>query len=369
MTGHAPDGTPRRKERDPFLRFLAGCAIVVGALAAVVILVAGIAAWRLTRDPAPEGRPVETLRSADDTLYVCVDLKPDDKGVQELVDRFSEWNDANRRKALDRTFLKSLPLPSRRLQLSKFAPLRIELAAWPEDGSDASGQRVGWAARGTFSKGVYRMRFFYRVLRWTFERDRATTTQSVDGVPVTEVRGPRGGVALAVLDNRILIGGDGAQLRRILRAATAAGPPPDDGLDAAHAAVALRHEDAWSVVRGFTLGTPSRSIAVRRAVVSYDLDEDDGLAFRISADETAAQDGTPPAFAASPAAAMLLTGLLVPEVPLNEMEFEFLPGSPSPGSPFVFSGRVAHVSEHIGEWLHAAEGGGDAHDGGEEEAP
>jgi hypothetical protein len=351
MSGDTTIGPPPAKPRDPFLKFLGGCAIVVGGLAAIVIFVGSIATWRLLRDPAP-GRPVESLRSGDEITYVCVDLKPDDKGIQALLDRFSAWNDANRRKALEKTFLKSFPLPAQRIRLADLAPLRAEFAAWPAEGSKVS----DWAARGTFSTGVFRMRLMYRIFRWSFEHEGATTTESVGGVPVTVTHVRQGTWAFTTLGNRFLVAADGTRLRRILEPG---GPPsPGDDLDAAHASLALPHEDAWAAVRGITLGSPPDEIRVGRALASYDVDGGDGLSFRISAVEDVGPDGAAGGFGATSRAVTELSSVFLPGVPVDEVDFTVDPRPPLPGAPLVFSGRIPHLSDRIGEWLRAEGGGG-----------
>ena len=102
--------------KDPVLRFLAGCAVVVAILAAIVGGVALLIGWNLSRDEAP-GRAREAFLVGDETRYWCVDLKPDDVGLAALFTRFNDINEATRRDLVRGTFLEAIPFPHRRARL------------------------------------------------------------------------------------------------------------------------------------------------------------------------------------------------------------------------------------------------------------
>lgn len=179
MSGYAPDGTPRKKDRDPALKILAGCAIVAGALIALIFIVAGVGGWLLVRDTTPPGRPEEPFLLGGDTAYWSFDLRPDDPGLAVVLAHLQDTGERLRRESAPQSPLAHLRIPRRDAELDQIFPVRVEAADGPS----------GWAARFTMSKQVLRMRAALRVARWLMTRDaRQAANDEVEGVTMTTLR-------------------------------------------------------------------------------------------------------------------------------------------------------------------------------------
>ena len=223
MSDYGTEERPIARQKDPVLRFLAGCAVIAAVLAAIVVSGVLLIGWQLARDESP-GRAPERFLVGDETRYWCLDLKPNDAGLETLFDRFDEINDATRRNLVKGTFLEMIPLPHRRARLDELAPFTLEVSLFMSDPTEGLQVPRGWAARGTFSRGIFRMRAALKVMRWVLSRDATKgDTIDVDGVAVTEVRDKNAAFALATEGNRVLATNDASRMRAILRAS--AEPP------------------------------------------------------------------------------------------------------------------------------------------------
>jgi hypothetical protein len=268
VSGYGPDGAPVKKESDPALKFLGGCALVVGALVAIVILVGGLAAWRLVRDETP-GRPEETFSLPDDTAYGSFELRPDDPGLQALLQHLKEGAERLRRESGPQSPFAGLRMPRRNSDLAQIFPMRVELA----DGA------AGWAVRVTMSKQVLRLRAALKVMRWFMTRDgRQADSAEVDGVAMTTLR-PHGEAiaAFAMVGDRLLVAEKSDRLHANLsshrEAEGARGRPPDE-TDAYHDAVRRSGELGWGFRLGIEAIADGRHRSVGRETASYVLDAD-----------------------------------------------------------------------------------------------
>jgi hypothetical protein len=278
MSGSAFDGAPPAKERDPLVKFLLGCAIVVGTLAALVIGGCGIFAWRLMRDETP-GRPVEAMLAGDENRYWCFELKPDDAGIVAMVDRLDRVNDEARRRALENTPLKGFPLPRRRADVQQFLPLKLELTVVGEIPKDVA----GWAGRATVSRGGLRMRAMMKAMRWMLTRDAAKAeVLDVDGVQVTVLHERKVQAAFASVGNRILLADGVDRLRRLLTAPHDTSAARLAGIPELHEAIRLDGEDGWAFAADTEVAGPRRPLTLQGAVASFDLTADDALLVRLA---------------------------------------------------------------------------------------
>ena len=125
--------------KDPVVRFLGGCAIVAAVFSAIVVCVAVGVGWNLTRDPAP-GRARESFLMGDESRYWCLDMKPDDAGLRNFLERLNAVSENTRRRVLHGTFLETIPLPHRRARLEDIAPLTLEGSLFLSD--PANGPQV-----------------------------------------------------------------------------------------------------------------------------------------------------------------------------------------------------------------------------------
>jgi hypothetical protein len=337
------------------LRFLAGCAVVAAILAAVVVGIALIVGWQLTRDETP-GRAREAFLLGDETRYWCVDLKPDDAGLAALFARFDEINEATRRDLLRGTILSALPFPHRRARLRDIAPLTIELSQ--SMGSAASDGAIPqhWSARGTFSHGLFRLRLAMRVMRFVIRgKPIASETIDADGIAITAVRGRDAEFAFASVGNRVLIADDASRLGTLLKSTDDRPGSSLPELFALHRDIALSGEDVWAFASKTRLPGLSSPLTLRAAAASFDVNERDDLAFRvIVADGGAPEEGSPLPLTAEDGAAIV--AFFLPGVPVAAIEIEG-EGTRRPDNGAVeFSGRVAGVSKRFAELLRNASG-------------
>jgi hypothetical protein len=273
MSGYAEGGVPQQQGRDPLVRFLLGCLAVAAVLGAIVLGTAFIVGWSLTRDEAP-GRGVETFLLGDESRYWRLDLKADDAGMAALFERFGQINDDARRKALKGTVLEALPLPHRRAALDQLAPFTLEFAL----ASSMRGQASvpSWSARGTVSRGMFKLRAGLKMMRWLAGRNpEKSTTIPIDGIEVTEIHDNGFRFAFATAGNRVLASSDGERLGSMLKTPGHADARTD--LIERHAAVRLDGEDAWGFLADSQIGELGRPIAIGGAVASFDVNDRDEL--------------------------------------------------------------------------------------------
>lgn len=342
MSGYGPEAPPGKKDVDPALKFLGGCALVVGAVAAVVILAGAVVTWRLVRDETP-GRAEETFFTGDETRAWCVDLKPDDAGVQAFLTRWEEANAKVRHRVLENTPLRALPFPRKRARLDEIAPLKIEIALWMAPRPGAPDEVAGWAARGTFSHGIVRMRLAVRMMRWLLSRNGGKSRSvEIEGVQVGEFHDPQASFALTSVGNRALVASDDGRMRAILGTAGRAAPAGDPVLLALRALARLPGEDGWATAREFGSSGARRGLTVPRAAASFDVQETDALAFRV------AMSGEVPGGrdACAGVAASFLPG-----VPEEAITIDSGPARADATGAVVFTGHIDRLSERIAGWL------------------
>jgi len=320
LNGETGSAAPRTGG-DPALRILGGCAIVLGALAALVVAAALVGGWMLTRDEAP-GRPSESFLLGDETSYWCLDLKPEDPGLMSMFDKLDASAQAARDEALKNSPLRFLPLRRRGDRISEQLPLKLEIALAPD----------AWSARLTLTKGTLRARAAMRIMRWLIGRDRdVAKTRDIQGVSITTLRDPklRGEIAVAMVGNRVLAAGSADRLVRVLDPARVPEGARDPRVDAWHAVVQLDGEDGWA----FTAG-PS--------VASFDVDESDALRFRIRA--AAASDERA---GSSAAAALSVVRSFLPYLDEDAFELDNEAPARQPDGTWVITGRIPDLSSRL----------------------
>lgn len=332
------------------MRFVVGCALVVALLAAIVVSVALLIGWRLARDETPD-RTFETFLVGDETRYWCFDLKPDDAGLQAFFKRLDEINDTTRRNILRGTVLETIPFPQRRARLNELAPITLEFSL--PAGGEVLGWPLpdGWAARGTFSHGLFRMRAALKAMRFVAGRD-PTKSESfdVDGISVTEIHDKNARFAVATVGNRVVLTSDVARMRTLLSS-----PDPPSGSRLAerfalHKAIAIDGEDAWAFVSATRLGDLSNPIAIDGAVASFDLNARDELAFRVivqsggTVEDQSAFGGTVPECST-------VVSQFLPGIPADALEIDGNGARPGGSGALEFSGRITGLSKRMAELL------------------
>ncbi|HZN54414.1 MAG TPA: hypothetical protein VFB67_03760 [Candidatus Polarisedimenticolaceae bacterium] len=317
MSEYAPDGTPRRK--DPYLRILGGCALVVGGCIVLVLVLVGIVGWRLTRDEAP-GRAEEAFLVGDETRYWCLDLKPDDPGLRTLGRTFQDAADEARREAVRDSPFRMFIVGSRRDPTQEILPLRLELALRPE---------TGWTGRATFGRATLRIRAALKIMRWMIARDRDSSTTDVDGVRATTLTDHSGlKVSFASVGNRVLVASDLEGLSGALRLPASGGGAPPRPVVALHEVARLEGEDGWAFGPG-----PS--------VASFDVTPEDELVVRV-----ALAPGVPP-----PADAIAEIRKFLPRIPLEGLVVD--PGAPKtgPAESTLIEGRIPGLADRLAHRL------------------
>jgi hypothetical protein len=337
------DGGPAATPRDPVVRFLGGCAIVAAVFAAIVVCVAVGVGWNLTRDPAP-GRAHESFLVGDESRYWCVDLRADDAGLKSFFDRLNAVGENTRRRLLHGTFFEVLPLPRRHARLEDIAPFTLEGSLVLSDPAAGLQVPTGWAARGTFSHEVLRMRAVLKGMRWLMSRDPAkTATIDVDGVAVTEVHDKGAAFTLANVGNRVLAASDTTRMGAVLRTSA---EPKLAGLRALHADVKLDGEDAWAFLSQVRLGGLSDPLVVSTAVASFDVTESDDLAFRVAVtDGGTADEGRP--FRGAHDDCIALVSTLLPVFPSDAIELDAEGAKAVAAGATAFSGRIPGLSKYL----------------------
>jgi hypothetical protein len=291
--------------------------------------------WHLTRDPAP-GRPPEAFLTGAESRYWCLDLKPDDAGLKALFQKVDAAGEEARRKALKGTFLEAFPFPRRRAQLDQIAPLTLEGSLF--------GEPHAWAARGTFSHQVLRMRAALKLMRWMMTRKTGkATTSEIDGIAVTEVDDSHVAFALVNVGNRVLAANDASRLRAVLGAAA---EPPHPAIAALHREIA-RQRGRLGVHR--ESGIRARRTRCRdAAVASFDVNPDDELAFRVAVSESAAvPEGLP--FKGTRNECGAVVGAFLPMFAAETIEIDGDGAAPPVDGSRVFTGRIRELTKRLPE--------------------
>ena len=353
MNSYGSDERPAAQSRDPLLRVLGGCVIAVAIVAAIVVGGALVIGWRLARDETP-GRAPETFLVGDESRYWCVALKPDDKGLAALFARVDEINDATRRSLLKGTFLEGLPLPHRRARLDELAPFTLEFSLAMSDATDGLQVPKGWAARGTFSHGVLRLRAAMRLIRFFARRDPAKTEVSdIDGVAVTHVHDANAEFAFANVGNRVLVASDEERMRAALRPAAASSRLPE--LRALHEEIAMEGEDAWAFISTMRLGDLAHPFITNGAAASFDINDRDELVFRIIV-----MDAQPIAegrgFAGTREDCLTVVSTFLPGVPSDAIALDGDGARKGDHQYMELSGRIADVSKRLAALVGEAKG-------------
>ena len=329
--------------KDPVVRFLGGCAIVAAVFAAIVVCVAVGVGWNLTRDPAP-GRARESFLTGDESRYWCLDLRADDPGLKKLFERLEAIGDESRRRALHGTFLENIPLPSRRARLEDIAPFTLEGSLFMSDPANGLQVPTGWAARGTFSHDVLRMRAGMKLMRWMLSRDAANSaTLDIDGIAVTEVQHENARFALTSVGNRVLATNDAARMRAVLRTPD---EPNSDGVQALHDGVRLDGEDVWAFLSHVRLDGLSDPLVISSAVASFDVNARDELAFRVAVtDRGTADEGR--TFRGTHDECVAVVSSLLPVFSPDAIELDTEGAKAAAAGSMVFSGRIPVFSKYL----------------------
>jgi hypothetical protein len=349
------DGFDERKSiwpEDPGWRVVAGCAAVVAGLGALLVVVALLIGWRLARDEAP-GRPVEAFLLGDEARYWSVSLKPEDAGLQAFFARLAEINDATRRNVLRGTFLESIPLPNRKAKLDELAPFAFELSMATADIASDGKAPSGWAARGTFSHHVFRMRAALKLIRFLASR-KATKAETVDvdGIPVTVVHDNNAGFAVAAVGNRVLVASDAARMRSVLQPVADHSNPMLPELLARHEAIKLAGEDAWAFYANGPRGGLAPPVNEQAALASFDINERDELAFRVVVSPGVAVEGGG-GFAGTSADCSAVVARFLPGIPLSAIAIDGDGAREGASGSKEFSGRIAGLSTRLAELLQS----------------
>ena len=339
--------------KDPVLRFLAGCAVVVAIVAAIIVGVALLIGWQLTRDEA-SGRAREMFFVGDETRYWCLDLRPDDAGLAALFARFDEINEATRRDLVRGTFLEAIPFPHRRARLDEIAPLTVEFSQSMSDPANGLPVLTGWAARGTFSRGLFRLRLAFRVMRFFASRnpDKGASVD-VDGVAVTSLRDNDATFAFATVGNRVLIANDASRMRAILKRAEDRQGSPLSELFALHREIAIEGEDAWAFASRTRLSGMSKPFVLAGAAASFDVNDRDELAFRLIVADGGAIDEASP-FPGTPEDCAAVVASFLPGVPVSAIQIDGGGARSRDHGKVEFSGRISGVSKRFAELLAKA---------------
>ncbi len=316
----SPDSPPR----DPLVRFLIGCGIVAGVIVALLLIVAVVVGWRLTRDETP-GRSEEAFLTGDEERYLRIDLRENDTGLQALFARIDAINEETRSKIFKGTVLEGLPIPHRRARLDEIAPFRAELS------TTRSGE---WAARAIFSHGVLRLRAAMKLLRFVSGKGRGSaTTVEVDGVAVTEIQderpqGPH--FAIASVGNRVLAAASTSRIRSILEANHVPADARAPSFEPLHESAKLPGEDGWVFADDNRFGPVAASL---------DMTADDTLTIRVAL-RAGAYDG-------SETQRREIVAALLRPLPADLVTLDPQDRSPAAGA-VTFDGRIADVSKRLG---------------------
>jgi hypothetical protein len=350
MSGANAEGFPEAGRKDPVVRFLAGCAIVAAVCAAVFVAAVLLVGWQLAKDETPE-RARESFLVGDETTYWCVDLKPDDAGLVNLFARFNEINDATRREILRGTFLEGIPFPRKHARLDDLAPFTLELALSGDASTREPDLPRHWAARGTLSRGMLRLRVALKLMRWAVSRKPGPGTAEildVDGLKVTHVsdRDKHVEFAVATAGSRVIVTSDADRMRTALQPE---GTAPTANLDhavAVHRRLQHEGEDAWAFLANARVGDGPTRHAISSAVASFDLNDRDELVFRMIVDGGAsAVEGD--AFRGTRDECSTVIAAFVPGIPLDAIELDGGGARRLEDGNFELSGRLPGVSTRL----------------------
>ncbi|HEX4825504.1 MAG TPA: hypothetical protein VFV19_14470 [Candidatus Polarisedimenticolaceae bacterium] len=310
--------------KDPFLRFLGGCALVAGGVLLLVMIAAIAIGWRLTRDVAP-GRPVEAFLSGDETRYWCLDLKADDPGIAAFVQNVQRASEEMREETLEHSPLRLLPFRPRGNRIDELLPIKLELAQSDE----------GWVGRATFSKQIFRIRAAVKLIRFVIGRDPAAPA-GPDGIPFASFGDKRTGkrVAMTMVGNRLLVASAPSRLSKALATDRADGAAVDPKVAALHTSIRQDGEDGWAFAPG-----PS--------VASFDVTDGDALRFRVVTVQDAAMTADE---------ARALAHRWIPLVEDDAIELDSGTPSRRPDGMWLVEGRIVKLSERVRRvLLHATE--------------
>jgi hypothetical protein len=322
-------------------------------VAAIVVGVSLLIGWQLARDESP-GRAAETFFTGDETRYWCLALKPDDTGLAALFARINEINDATRRDLVRGTFFEFIPLPQRRARLDELAPLTLEFSLSTSDPANGLPLPSGWAARGTFSHGLFRLRAAMKLIRFMATRDpgKAERTE-VDGIAVTHVHGASAGFAFANVGNRVLVASDAERMRAALRRDAEPQNAWLPELLGLHKDIAIEGEDAWAFFSTMRLGGLSHPFVTRGAAASFDVNDRDELAFRMIV-MNAEESVEAREFDGSLEDCRVVISTFLPGIPVEAIAIDGDGARRGDHGFLEFSGRIAGLSERLAELVRRA---------------
>ena len=343
-------------ERDPLKRFLFGCLAVAAVIVAIVVIVGAFVGWRLTRDETP-GRAPETFLLGDETRYWRLDLRPDDRGLQSLFLRFSEINETTRRDVVRGTILEAFPLPHRQAKLDELAPLTVEFGLIMSDPATGPQSVVSWDGRATVSHGMFKVRAGLKLMRFFLSRDaKQSATIDIGGVTVTERHDATSQFAIADIGNRVIVTKDAARMRSILGPAGRAADAGRPDLTALHESIKLDGEDAWGFVSALTIAGVPAPLSIHGAAGSFDVNEQDELAFQIAVETPAAAPEQRP-FAGTKDDCLAVVAAFLPGVPADAIELDPTGSHRMGTGALAFTGRVSGLSKRFAALLGQAKAG------------
>ena len=352
MTGSGSEARSTVPPKDPVFRLLGGCVVVVAIIGAILLGVSLLIGWRLARDEAP-GRAPEAFFLGNESRYWRIELKPNDAGLLALFARIDEINEATRRDLVRGTFLEVFPWPRRRARLDELAPFTGEFALAMSDPADGLQAPEGWAARGTFSHGLFRLRAAAKLIRFFATRDSGKAELlDVDGIAVTHIHGASAEFAFANVGNRVLVTSDATRMRRALQ--SAAEPPPKiRELLALHESVAIDGEDAWAFIASMRLGDFAKPFVTRGAAASFDVNDRDELAFRmIVTDAERVSEGR--AFSGDRDDSLTIVSAFLPGFPREAIALDGDGARRNEDGAWEISGRITGLSTRLAALLSGA---------------
>lgn len=340
------EGPQRGTERDPLVRFLFGCLAVVAVIVAILVIGFVFVGWRLTRDETP-GRAAESFLVGDETQYWCLELRPDDRGLQSLFQRFDDINESTRRELVHGTFLEALPLPHRRARLDDLAPLTAEVGLVMSEPAGGPQRVVSWDGRASLSHGMFKLRAGIKLMRFFLSRhDGTTAAVDIGGVTVTETHDANAQFAVANIGNRVIVTNNAQRMRAILEPASGSTGSIRQDVAALHEAVKLDGEDAWAFVSGMTIGGGPAPLSILGAAGSFDVNALDELAFQIAVEPRAAAPEQR-SFAGTGEDCRAVVSTFLPGVSADAIELDAAGAHRLPSGAFAFTGKVSGLSKRF----------------------